>query len=785
VKFSRIAAGCLAAFVFPLGASEAYQFEVIAGSKLSIQGTERFISPQVIQTIPAPGASSFRLTAPVVLPVIPIGFQQDVHVYQNQQATVVLNTVNGLATFSFRMWLIDPTGHRFEFPVTLTTEIPSTDGCDGVPLCTPTSTEPQCHGMRWDPETSEIKFVQRYRLPCSAVTSIPSEASIDFVIKARILVGDSDGDGIENAVDKCPTVSNASQTDSDADGIGNSCDNCANNYNPLQRNTGGDPNKGDACEPLQINFQPDASVIPAGYSKDAGLTYTPARKYGWLGAATVQTRERNVHADQRYDTFAFTGGLRTWEGIVPAGLYDVQVVSGDPSFACGPHRVTTEGITAINDVSTTANQFVTGNVERRLVGDGRLTVGAGGTAGNTMLDFLIATESQPDTPASSAEVLRPFFSRYVNFQPAATGVPPGYVRDSGDPYSDAAGYGWDVAAPIQSRDRNLGNPVLDTFVYSPANPANWRMALPPDFYVVQLAIGDTQYAQGPAAVSVEGTPWITSEYTNAGETVTAAALVRVLDGFLDVTVGEGAGLTTLNYVTAVAAAPDYDGDGVNNFMDVCPDLVNPGQQDADGNGIGDLCNNFEDSDGDEWADALDNCPATSNPSQADADDNHTGDACNAAEDPDGDEWADVGYDNCPGLANPTQVDDDDDGAGNACDCLPANAAAKALPGEVAGLAAAGKSPTNVTWTSQTELAGSGTVYDVVSEALSGLRAGGGPYGAASCLANNAATPSVSDSRVAPSGDGYLYLVRAWNACGAGTFGPQPARTALNGSAVCP
>jgi hypothetical protein len=499
----------------------------------------------------------------------------------------------------------------------------------------------------------------------------------------------------------------------------------------------------------------------------------------------VQTRERNLHADQRYDTFAFTGPLRTWEGVVPAGLYDVQVLSGDPTFSAGPHRVTAEGVTAINDVPTNANQFVTGNVERRLIGDGRLTVGVGGTGANTLINYLIATESQPDTPASSTEVLRPFFARYVNFQPAAMAVPAGYVGDSGDPYSDVAGYGWDVAAPLQTRDRNLGNPVLDTFVYSPTNPASWRIAVPPDFYVVQLAIGDTQFAQGPAAVSVENSPWITSEYTNGGETVTAAALVRVIDGFLDLTVGEGSGLTPLNYVTVVSAPPDYDGDGINNFPDVCPDLVNPGQQDTDGNGVGDQCNTFEDSDGDEWADSRDNCPTVPNPNQADADDNNVGDACNSEEDPDGDEWADEGHDNCPGISNPTQADSDGDEAGNACDCLPSNPAAKTPPGEVPGVALAGSSPTTVAWESLAEFAGSGTVYDVVSQALSGLSAPGGPYGSPTCLVNNSATTHVDDSRVAPSGDGYLYLVRGSNACGVGTFGAEPARTALNGSGACP
>jgi hypothetical protein len=43
---------------------------------------------------------------------------------------------------------------------------------------------------------------------------------------------DSDGDGIPDVSDNCPTVSNASQADVDGDGVGDACDNCVNVPNP-------------------------------------------------------------------------------------------------------------------------------------------------------------------------------------------------------------------------------------------------------------------------------------------------------------------------------------------------------------------------------------------------------------------------------------------------------------------------------------------------------------------------------------------------------------------------
>ena len=76
--------------------------------------------------------------------------------------------------------------------------------------------------------------------------------------------GDSDGDGVTDDVDNCPTVANADQADADGDGIGDACeadttadsdgdgvaddaDNCPNVANADQADADGD-GVGDACE---------------------------------------------------------------------------------------------------------------------------------------------------------------------------------------------------------------------------------------------------------------------------------------------------------------------------------------------------------------------------------------------------------------------------------------------------------------------------------------------------------------------------------------------------------
>jgi hypothetical protein len=110
---------------------------------------------------------------------------------------------------------------------------------------------------------------------------------------------------------------------------------------------------------------------------------------------------------------------------------------------------------------------------------------------------------------------------------------------------------------------------------------------------------------------------------------------------------------------------DRDRDGIPDPTDNCPLIANPGQEDLDGDTIGDICD--PDRDGDGILNDLDNCPNHFNPSQIDSDRDRLGDTCDPNPfDRDNDGVNDE-LDNCPNNFNPTQDDNDDDGIGNACE----------------------------------------------------------------------------------------------------------------------
>lgn len=111
---------------------------------------------------------------------------------------------------------------------------------------------------------------------------------------------------------------------------------------------------------------------------------------------------------------------------------------------------------------------------------------------------------------------------------------------------------------------------------------------------------------------------------------------------------------------------DSDADTVSDYGDNCADLYNPGQEDLDGDDIGDSCDPDIDNDG------LSNTEEDnigSDPYNSDTD----GDGLGDSEDPyptevDGDgDGADDPVDNCPVISNPGQGNVDGDAFGDACD----------------------------------------------------------------------------------------------------------------------
>ena len=106
--------------------------------------------------------------------------------------------------------------------------------------------------------------------PVSGTITVLSD-SFDLVQPVAIVaVIDSDGDGIPDALDNCPTVFNPDQRDLDGDGVGNVCDNCQTVANPGQEDSNHD-GVGDACPPVPASV---LGTCQSAVAKQAVVAFT-------------------------------------------------------------------------------------------------------------------------------------------------------------------------------------------------------------------------------------------------------------------------------------------------------------------------------------------------------------------------------------------------------------------------------------------------------------------------------------------------------------------------------
>jgi hypothetical protein len=126
-------------------------------------------------------------------------------------------------------------------------------------------------------------------------------------------------------------------------------------------------------------------------------------------------------------------------------------------------------------------------------------------------------------------------------------------------------------------------------------------------------------------------------------------------------------------------------------------------------------------------------------------------------------------------------DDDNDLEADATDCAPLNATAFGMPYELAGLDVLSGPPTTIIY--QTQAIGSGTVYEIIGGSLNRLAATQG-FQEGFCITSLSTGGSWQDTRPNPRiGDGWYYIGRSVNACGACTFG-SALRDAAGAGNVC-
>lgn len=158
-------------------------------------------------------------------------------------------------------------------------------------------------------------------------------------------------------------------------------------------------------EPIKINFQPEDAVVPYGCLPDFGHPFADrgnGYSYGW-NAPNYETRDRDAHSDQRYDTLNHmqrpSNPHGIWQIALPNGSYDVLVLCGDPSYSdqtnhlhinCQPLRDPDEWPGGDN----TGSDFDVFEL-RAQVTEGLLSIEPGADANNAKICFVKITPAAP------------------------------------------------------------------------------------------------------------------------------------------------------------------------------------------------------------------------------------------------------------------------------------------------------------------------------------------------------------------------------------------------------
>ena len=149
----------------------------------------------------------------------------------------------------------------------------------------------------------------------------------------------------------------------------------------------------------------------------------------------------------------------------------------------------------------------------------------------------------------------------VNFQPASSAVPSGYVADTGATFGDRGNgysYGWNTSLSSAARDRNdpsSPDQRYDTLIHTQlSGSATWEIALPNGSYTVHLVAGDPSYIDSVYKFDVEGVPALSGTPTSSNHWISTTVTVNVSDGRLTVSNASGSSNNKLDFIDISAAS---------------------------------------------------------------------------------------------------------------------------------------------------------------------------------------------------------------------------------------